>query len=290
MSRLDPEAGGHLLVEGGEGGHRAHEDGELGDLAVLVQLEEVDSLQLAVADLGGEAQGNRVALAQLVDVGEVLQGRGDVGKHLGDDLAPLEAAEEHRAVEDDVLAQRVGEQVEVLRFGSLAEGMRVGHRPPLYAWNTRGVLKDRTIARISNSLGARGLRWAGKFNVPLYRLSGGRLGGRVGRAPVLLLTTTGRKSGESRTAPVVYLADGESVVVINTNAGNARVPAWSLNLKANPEAEVEVGRKRYKVRARIATGEERDGLWRRHNEQYAGFDDYQEKLDREASVVVLEPR
>ena len=290
MSRLDPEPGRHLLVEGGEGGHRAHEDGELGDLALLVELEEVDSLQLAVANLGGEAQGRRVALGQLVDVGEVLQSRRDVGQDLGDDLASLETAEEDRTMEDDVLAQRVGEQVEVLRFGSLAEGMRVGHRPSLYAWNTRDVLKDRTIAHISNSLGARGLRWAGKFNVPLYRLSGGRVGGKVGRAPVLLLTTTGRKSGQPRTAPVVYLADGENVVVINTNAGNARVPAWSLNLQANPKAEVEVGRKRYEVHARIATGEERDDLWRRHNEQYAGFDDYQEKLDREASVVVLEPR
>jgi F420H(2)-dependent quinone reductase len=146
------------------------------------------------------------------------------------------------------------------------------------------------MARLSNSLGARGLRWAGKFNVPLYRLSGGRIGGKVNRAPVLLLTTTGRKSGQQRTAPVVYLADGENVVVINTNAGNARIPAWSLNLAANPDGEVEVGRKRYEVRARVAAGEERVDLWRKHNEQYAGFDDYQEKLDREASVIVLEPR
>lgn len=149
---------------------------------------------------------------------------------------------------------------------------------------------DHTIARISNSLGATGLRWTGKLNVPLYRLSGGLVGGRIGRAPVLLLTTTGRKSGQQRTAPVVYLADGENVVVINTNAGNAKVPAWSLNLKANPEAEVERGRRRYPVRARIAEGEERERLWREHNEQYAGFDDYQEKLAREASVIVLEPR
>lgn len=149
---------------------------------------------------------------------------------------------------------------------------------------------DHTIARISNSLGARGLRWTGKLNVPLYRLSGGRVGGKVGRAPVLLLTTTGRKSGEPRTAPVVYLADGENAVVINTNAGNAKVPAWSLNLEANPEAEVERGRRRYPVRARIAEGEERERLWREHNEQYAGFDDYREKLDRTPSVIVLEPR
>ena len=148
---------------------------------------------------------------------------------------------------------------------------------------------DRTIARISNSLGARGLRWTGKLNVPLYRVSGGRIGGRVNRAPVLLLTTTGRKSGQKRTAPIVYLQDGENVVVINTNAGNARVPAWSLNLEANPAAEVEVGRRRYPVRGRVAEGEERADLWRRHNEQYAGFDDYQVKLEREALVIVLEP-
>lgn len=152
------------------------------------------------------------------------------------------------------------------------------------------MASDKAFARFSNSLGATGLRWVGKMNVPLYRLSGGRIGGKVNRAPVLLLTTTGRKSGQQRTAPVVYLADGENVVVINTNAGNARVPAWSLNLKANPEGEVEVGRRRYPVRARVSEGAERADLWRRHNEQYAGFDDYQEKLAREAAVIVLEPR
>jgi|SRR6188474_2890107 len=163
-----------------------------------------------------------------------------------------------------------------------------GKSPSL--WNTAAVPSDHTIARISNSLGVRGLRFTGKLNVPLYRVSGGRLGGRVGRAPVLLLTTTGRKSGEARTAPVVYLADGENLIVINTNAGNAKVPAWSLNLEANPEAEVERGRKRYKVRARVAEGEERSDLWRKHNEQYAGFDDYKVKLDREPQVIILEPR
>jgi deazaflavin-dependent oxidoreductase (nitroreductase family) len=151
------------------------------------------------------------------------------------------------------------------------------------------LLSDRFLSRFSNSLGARGLRWAGRLNVPLYRASGGRLGARVGRAPVLLLTTTGRRSGQPRTAPVVYLADGERFVVINTNAGNAPTPAWSLNLRANPEAEVEVGSRRVRVRARIAEGEERADLWRRHNEQYAGFDYYETKLDREIAVFVLEP-
>lgn len=149
---------------------------------------------------------------------------------------------------------------------------------------------DHFYARLSNSLGARGLRWTGKLNTPLYRLSGGRIGGKVGRAPVLLLTTTGRKSGQPRTAPVLYLADGENVILINTNAGNAKIPAWSLNLKANPEAEIEIGRERRPVRARIAEGEERADLWRKSNVQYAGFDDYEAKLNREISVFVLESR
>ena len=149
---------------------------------------------------------------------------------------------------------------------------------------------DRFYSRLSHSLGAKGLRIVGKLNAPVYRLSGGRIGGKVGGGPVLLLTTTGRKSGQPRTAPVLYLADGERFVVINTNAGNQKTPAWSLNLKANPDAEVEVGRKRFGVRARPAEGEERADLWRRHMEQYSGWDYYESKLDREITVFVLEPR
>lgn len=149
---------------------------------------------------------------------------------------------------------------------------------------------DRFWSRLSNSLGSRGLRAVGKLNVPVYRLTRGRVGGRVGKGPVLLLTTTGRKSGEPRTAPVLYLADGDGFVVINTNAGNAKVPAWSLNLRAHPEAEVEVKGRRTKVRARLAEGQERADLWRRHMEQYSGWDYYESKLDREVGVFVLEPR
>lgn len=149
---------------------------------------------------------------------------------------------------------------------------------------------DRFYSRMSHALGARGLRLVGKLNTPIYRLTGGRVGGKVGHGPVLLLTTTGRKSGQPRTAPVLYLADGDRFVVINTNAGNAKTPAWSLNLGADPEAEVEVGRERFKVRARRAEGEERADLWRRHMEQYSGWDYYESKLDREPDVFVLEPR
>ena len=149
---------------------------------------------------------------------------------------------------------------------------------------------DRTWSRISTGIGDRGLRALGKLNVPIYRASRGRLLGSVGRAPVLLLTTTGRKSGQARTAPVVYLADGDRFVVIGSNAGNARPPAWALNLRAEPDAEVEVRGRRVAVRARVAEGEERADLWRRMNEQYAGFDDYEARTGRDIAVFVLEPR
>jgi deazaflavin-dependent oxidoreductase (nitroreductase family) len=151
------------------------------------------------------------------------------------------------------------------------------------------MLGDHFYAKLSNSLGARGLRWTGKLNVPLYRLSGGRIGSKVGDGQVLLLTTTGRKSGEPRTAPVLYLERGEAMILIDTNGGNEKLPGWSHNLKAKPEAEVEIGRRRTKVTARVAAGAERGELWRACNEQYSGFDEYVEWLDRTPSVWVLEP-
>jgi deazaflavin-dependent oxidoreductase (nitroreductase family) len=136
---------------------------------------------------------------------------------------------------------------------------------------------------------AAALRLGGKLNVPLYRASRGRIFGRIGRAPILLLTTTGRRSGTKRTAPVLYLADGQRFVVIGSNAGNERAPAWALNLKANPDAAVEVRGKRLCVRARVALGEERDALWARMNDQYGGFDDYRVRTGRQIDLFVLEP-
>jgi F420H(2)-dependent quinone reductase len=151
------------------------------------------------------------------------------------------------------------------------------------------MLSDRFYTRASMAMGARALRLTGKLNIPLYRLTGGRVGGSLDGTPVLLLNTTGRKSGELRTAPVAYLDDGERQIVIGSNAGHKNEPAWSLNLKANPEAEVEIGRKRRPVRARIAEGEERAELWRRINEQYSGFDDYAARTNRDIAVFVLDP-
>ena len=152
------------------------------------------------------------------------------------------------------------------------------------------MLSDRTWSRFSTSLGAAGLRLTGKLNIPIYRATRGRVMGKVGRAPVLLLTSTGRRSGQARTAPVVYLADGADLIVIGSNAGNRNEPAWSLNLKANPDARVEVGAECRDVRARVAAGDERARLWKAMNVQYAGFDDYEARTNRDIAVFVLEPR
>ncbi len=149
---------------------------------------------------------------------------------------------------------------------------------------------DHAYSKLSMSMPAGLLRTLGKLNVPIYRLTRGRVMGKIGNAPVLLLTSTGQRSGAPRTAPVLYLADGQRVIVIGSNAGNTRAPAWSHNLKANPDAEVQIRGERRSVRARVAEGEERAELWRKMNAQYAGFEDYDERTSRDIAVFVLDPR
>jgi len=122
-----------------------------------------------------------------------------------------------------------------------------------------------------------------------YRLSGGLIGGHLGRLPILLLTTTGRKSGRKRTTPLVYLPDGENVVVIASNGGSDRHPEWWLNLRSEPTAEVQVGPDVSTVVAVKAEGDERDRLWRDVVELYHGYDEYRRMTKREIPVAVLRP-
>jgi deazaflavin-dependent oxidoreductase (nitroreductase family) len=106
-------------------------------------------------------------------------------------------------------------------------------------------------------------RWVTRLHAWVYRRSGGRFLGRMGGQPVLLLQTTGRRSGRTRTTPVQYLADGDTFVVVASNAGAARPPAWYLNLRADPHARVDIGPRTVDVRAHEATGQERAELWQR---------------------------
>lgn len=122
-----------------------------------------------------------------------------------------------------------------------------------------------------------------------FRAHGGRVGGPFEGAPLLLLTSTGAKSGERRTTPVMYLPDGERMVIFASKAGAPDNPAWYHNLIADPAASVEVGTRTLDVRARVASGEERERLYERQAKLYPQFEDYQQKTTRQIPVVVLEP-
>ena len=123
----------------------------------------------------------------------------------------------------------------------------------------------------------------------IYRLTGGVIGGRIGRAPVLLLTTQGRRTGRVRTTPLLYVRDGSRLAIVASNAGNDKSPGWWLNLQASPEAQVQVGRRKMKIKARVADPDERARLWPLACAQYRTYAKYQEKTHREIPVVVLEP-
>ena len=128
------------------------------------------------------------------------------------------------------------------------------------------------------------------INLFWYRLTGGAIGGSFGGRPILLLTTTGRKSGRSRTTPLQYLKDGENMVLVASNGGNSWHPAWWLNLERNPEAEVQVRDEKRRVKAEKAEGEERERLWRLVVEMYSGYEGYRKTANREIPVVILRPQ
>jgi deazaflavin-dependent oxidoreductase (nitroreductase family) len=132
-------------------------------------------------------------------------------------------------------------------------------------------------------------RILGGLHRNLYRLTGGKIGGRIVNLPVLLLTTTGRRSGRPRTQPLAYTRTTEGYAVIASKGGAAQHPLWYLNLRANPLAEVTVGRDTQQVRAREAEGEERERLWRQLADVYSGYDKYARKTSRRIPVMVLEP-
>lgn len=149
---------------------------------------------------------------------------------------------------------------------------------------TQTVDKNRP-ARRSNT----GARIFTGIHTFFYRLSGGRIGGRFGKSPVLLLTTTGRKTGKQRTTPLLYLKDGDNLVLVASYGGAPTHPVWWLNLQAKPEAEVEIGRQKLRVTARQANAEERARLWPLLVAMYPSYAEYQKKTTREIPVVILHP-
>lgn len=124
-----------------------------------------------------------------------------------------------------------------------------------------------------------------------YRATRGLVGHRVpGGAPMLLLDHVGAKSGAKRTSPLVYVKDGDDIVLVASKGGNPKNPAWFHNLKANPETTVQVGSEKRRVRARVATDAERERLWPKAVQTYSGYAGYQKRTDRKIPLVVLERR
>jgi F420H(2)-dependent quinone reductase len=132
-------------------------------------------------------------------------------------------------------------------------------------------------------------RWVTRLHAWVYRRSGGRVLGRMGGQPVLLLQTTGRRSGQTRTTPVQYLADGDTFVVVASNAGAAQPPAWYLNLRANPHAGVELGARRIDVRAQEASGQERAEFWQRLTAANRYLERAARKARRDLPLMALVP-
>lgn len=129
-----------------------------------------------------------------------------------------------------------------------------------------------------------------KVHLALYRWTNGRIGGSVVNMPVLLLTTTGRKSGERRTTALTFLQKGDAYVVIASYLGEPRHPSWWLNLQASPKAEIQVGAQRKNVTAREVDGDEREHLWNEVVARQKDYAEYQQRTTRRIPVVMLESR
>ena len=123
-----------------------------------------------------------------------------------------------------------------------------------------------------------------------YQLTRGAIGAGSAGMPILLLTTTGRKTGKPRTTPLHYVTDGENIVLAASNGGRPRHPLWWLNLETGPEAEVQVRHQKRRVKAEKASGEERERLWRLLVTAYPYYEEFQKATTRKIPVVVLRPR
>jgi deazaflavin-dependent oxidoreductase (nitroreductase family) len=138
-------------------------------------------------------------------------------------------------------------------------------------------VKDATVRRLS------------RLHTFLFRSTGGRLGKRLVDNDMLLLTTTGRRSGRPHTVPLLYLSEGERLVVFASWGGRDVHPEWYLNLVAFPDGDVDLPGGRRRVVGRTAAGDEREVWWQRALTAYDGYALYQGRTDREIPVVILEP-
>ena len=169
-----------------------------------------------------------------------------------------------------------------------------GNLPGAVGLHARGVLYAARVAAPPKApppgtFGAKVGNMFGSLNVLVYRVSRGRVGGKMDKLPVLLLEHVGAKSGKKRTVPLLYLEDGEDLVLVASRGGSEANPGWLYNLKANPRTTVEIKGQRRDVVARVATDEERERLWPELVRGYRHYATYQTRTDRQIPVIILSP-
>ena len=139
-------------------------------------------------------------------------------------------------------------------------------------------------------IGSTFIKWMSAANTWAFRVTGGWLGGKFpGGAPVCLVTMKGRKTGEPRTAPLLYLRDGQDVVIVASKGGMSKHPLWYLNLQADPHCEVEIGRDKRSMTARRVSTDEKAALWPKLCAMYPDYADYQRRTTRDIPVLRLTP-
>lgn len=131
--------------------------------------------------------------------------------------------------------------------------------------------------------------WFGRAHSWVFEKTGGRVGGKLAGIPMLLLSTQGRRSGKWRTTPLAYMPDGDRCVVLGSNNGLDRDPAWWLNLQSNPKARVQLRGRALEVACRRATPQEREALWPRMIATNPTWERYPRRTRRDIPVVLLEP-
>lgn len=134
------------------------------------------------------------------------------------------------------------------------------------------------------------IKWMSRATTWIYQKTDGKIGGKfLQGAPVALLTTTGRKTGEPRVSPLLFWREGNRIVLIASQGGAANNPMWYLNLKANPNVSVQIKDEVLTLKARDATEAERAEYWPKMATMYSSFDDYQSWTDRVIPVVICDP-
>ncbi len=134
------------------------------------------------------------------------------------------------------------------------------------------------------------IKWFTEFNAFLIRITRGKIGSQLGRQSILLLHTTGRKSGELHTTPIAYFDHQGRFLLVGSNWGRDKQADWLLNLRKDPHARIDVKGKSFSVQAREAAGDEYDRLWKFATEKHPPYLQYQEMTARRIPIVILEPR